>query len=152
MKKLFYLVVVAISIFALNSCEKEEDTNNPSNDPTYEYYKPIIGEWTTYEWYGSAVNDSGLEEPFNFSKLLENGDITATFLFDENMNMTQKISYSEETVTNNGKVAFEVNIPNYFTVNYTNGKQFFEIVSVSSDKLHLISNEDGSVSHFVCKK
>ena len=151
MRKFFYFAIIAFSVIAFNSCESKEE-ENPSTDPTYEYYKPIIGEWTTYEWYGSAVNDSGLEEQFNYSKLLENGDATVTFLFDENMNMTQKYSDKKETITNSGKVIFEVNIPNYFTVNYTNGKQFFEIVSVSSDKLHLISNEDGSVSHFVCKK
>lgn len=152
MKKLFYLAVIAISVFALNSCEKDEDTNDITNDPTYEYYKPIIGEWTAYEWYGSTVNDSGLEEPFNFSKLLESGDVTVTYLFDGNMNMTQKFLYSEETVTNNGKVVFEVNIPNYFTVNYTNGKHYFEIVSVSSDKLHLKVDEGSSTSNYVCKK
>lgn len=153
MKKLFYLAVIAISVFALNSCEKDEDTNNPSNDPTYEYYKPLIGEWSAYQYYGTATDEYGVEKSFDYSDMLTNKDITISFTFSEDMIMNQKYSDTEGgNINNKGNVVFDINTPNYFTVNYTNGKQFFEIVSVSSDKLHLKVDEGSSISNYVCKK
>ena len=80
-----------------------------------------------------------------------------TVLFSDDMYMTQAYADSEGTTINNqGKVLFTIDIPNYFTVNYNNGKQFYEIVSVSTNKLHLKIDEniDGttSVSEYVCVK
>ena len=156
MRKFLYLAIIAFSAIVLNSCESNEGAN-ADVDPMYEYYEPLIGEWSVYQFYGTNVDEYGVEKPFDYSNLLESGDVTISFLFTKDMYMTQKYSDSERTTINNqGKVLFTIDIPNYFTVNYNNGKQFYEIVSVSTNTLHLKVDEniDGttSVSEYVCVK
>lgn len=155
MKKFFYLVFAAFSVMALSSCESNSDVNvdDASDDPMYEYYEPLIGEWSVYQYYGTMVDEYGVEDSFDFTYLLESGDIVMSFLFSDDMYMTQAYADSEGTTINNqGEVLFAIDVPNYFTVNYTNGKQFFEIVSVSETQLHLKVDEGSSVSEYVCRK
>ena len=61
MKKFFYLVFAAFSVMALSSCESNNDVNvdDASDDPMYEYYEPLIGEWSVYQYYGTMVDEYG---------------------------------------------------------------------------------------------
>lgn len=150
MKKIFYFVSLACILAAFNSCNRLETDNPIEDDPLYEYYKPLIGEWTITEWYGVRVNENGVEEPFDLTSGLENGLYTYTLTFDENKMMAFVYSDSVgESTPVTATVSFTVDVRNYFTAKYSDGtSSFFQIVKSDDTSLQLKEDADGATYNY----
>lgn len=150
MRKIFLLFLAAAAIFAIASCEGV--SNGDNDDPTYEYYKPLIGKWSVYRWYGTSVNEYGVEAPFDYPELIENGYVSGEIIFSESKLMTMNIVIDGESMTTTANVSFKIDVPNYFTASSGGSSEFCQIVSVSSSQLHLRIDSGSSLTDFVCTR
>lgn len=175
MKKIIYSALAALSIFAFASCDTLSGTDNDSdgnnNDPNEEvndpkdpneeilagYYKPLIGKWNVTKYYGTQVDEFGVEKPFDFSSGYENNLYYDTFEFEGN-NMMTKVSHiyfndkEDSHYEDTYEVVFRIDVPNFFRAEILEGSTYldYEIVKVTDSTLHLKEYASNATSHFEC--
>ena len=154
MKKFFCCAGLACILAVFNSCNKPETDNPAESDPLYGYYEPLIGEWTITEWYGTQVNENGVEESYNLTEGLTNGCYTYTLTFDEKKTMEFVYNNSDGLSTAvAATVSFTVDVSSYFTATYSDGKSsFFQIVKIDDTNIQLKEETDGATYNYVAVK
>ncbi len=137
MKKLIYFAFAALAMFAFSSCSLLDDlTSDLTNedDPTYEYYKPLIGTWEAIRFSGQNGNES-----FNYDEIIQQGHMEVTFNFSTNKLMTMKLvdnTGGNNNSTVSGNVIFG-QWHNYFTTQFRDQDVTCEIKSNSNGIMEL---------------
>lgn len=144
--------MAALSVIAFASCDLLSEKKDPNEKILDSYYEPLIGKWNVVKWYGTEVNESGVEEAFDLSDGLEKGLYTYTFTFKNDNVMISELEFDDTENTDSYKVSFRIDVPNFFKADHLNQNKYlnYEIIKINDSILHLKEYANDATSNYEC--